>query len=155
MLTFGLCNDAIGYIVPDQDYNAKESHELISVGPKAASAVMSVLSASELATAVATGDTALITRAQGVGPKLAQRVVLELKDKASKMLPSGIISAPSDIFEGRSEARVGSDNISEAISALVALGYSRSEALEALSGADAGQSADDLIRFALRKLARM
>ena len=37
ILTFGLCNDAIGYIVPDQDYNAKESHELISVGPKAAS----------------------------------------------------------------------------------------------------------------------
>ena len=39
VLTFGLCNDAIGYIVPDNDYNAKESHEMISVGPKAASSI--------------------------------------------------------------------------------------------------------------------
>ena len=147
--------DLFGFYSRDELEVFKMLISVSGVGPKAALAILSEFDPDRLILFIASGDAKMITKAQGVGPKLAQRIVLELKDKASKMLPSGIISAPSDIFEGRSEARVGSDNISEAISALVTLGYSRSEALEALSGADAGQSADDLIRFALRKLARM
>jgi len=125
------------------------------VGPKAALAILSEFTADKLVLYIASGDAKMLTKAQGVGPKLAQRVVLELKDKASKLLPAGVISAPSDIFAGSSELQVGSDNISEAISALVSLGYSRSEALTALGSVDPTKAADDMIREALRKLARM
>ena len=71
------------------------------------------------------------------------------------MLPSGVIAAPDDIFSSSSERSVGSDSFSEAIGELVSLGYNRSEAVSALSGVDSRLSSDDMIREALRKLARM
>lgn len=125
------------------------------VGPKAALAVLNEYTPDKLVLFIASGDAKMITKAQGVGPKLAQRIVLELKDKASKQLPSGVISAPDDIFFGKSESSVGTDNISEAIGALVSLGYNRSEAVSVLSGIDSSLGCDDMIREALRKLARM
>ena len=125
------------------------------VGPKVALAILSELSSETIALSVSSGDYKTLTRASGVGPKLAQRIVLELKDKASKMLPSGVIAAPDDIFSSSSERSVGSDSFSEAIGALVSLGYNRSEAVSALSGVDSRLSSDDMIREALRKLARM
>lgn len=125
------------------------------VGPKVGLAILNEYPPDRLILFIASGDAKMITKAQGVGPKLAQRIVLELKDKASKMLPTGVIAAPDDIFSSSSERTVGSDSFSEAIGALVSLGYSRSEAVQALSGVDAKLSSDDMIREALRKLARM
>lgn len=125
------------------------------VGPKAALAILSEFDADRLMLFIASGDAKMITKAQGVGPKLAQRIVLELKDKASKLLPSGIIAAPDDFFESRSEKNIGKDNISEALTALVTLGYTRSEAAEALSGVDAKMSVDDMIKAGLRRLAKI
>ncbi len=115
------------------------------VGPKAASAIMSQLSASELATAVATGDTALITRAQGVGPKVAQRVVLELKDKLK-----GIATAP--IKQTVSKQGDASKTI-EAIDALMTLGYTQHEAKRAVAGMDiSSMSVEEIIKVALKEM---
>ena len=147
--------DLFGFASHDELEVFKMLISVSGVGPKAALAILSEFTADKLILYIASGDAKMLTKAQGVGPKLAQRVVLELKDKAGKMLPSGIISAPSDIFSSNSDVQVGTDNISQAISALVALGYSRSEALTALGGIDPTKSADDMIRDALRKLARM
>ncbi len=115
------------------------------VGPKAASAVMSQLSASELGAAVATGDTALITRAQGVGPKVAQRIVLELKDKLSVFATGPIKQTPSK--QGDASKTI------EAIDALMTLGYTQHEAKRAVSGMDiATMSVEDIIKVALKEM---
>lgn len=147
--------DLFGFASRDELGVFKMLISVSGVGPKAALAILSEFAPDRLMLFIASGDAKMITKAQGVGPKLAQRIVLELKDKASKMLPSGVISAPDDIFDSRTERTVGADNLSEAISALVTLGYNRSEALSALSSIDASLSSDDMIRFALRKLAKM
>lgn len=117
------------------------------VGPKAALAILSQLSPDKLALCVASGDVKSITQAQGVGPKLAQRVVLELKDKLSKSIASGTADA-SGIFAAPSAA----GNCSEAIEALVMLGYSRSEAAGAIGKLDKNLPAEELIRLALKSL---
>ncbi|MEE1280301.1 MAG: Holliday junction branch migration protein RuvA [Oscillospiraceae bacterium] len=147
--------DLFGFASRDELDCFKMLISVSGVGPKAALAILSEFAPDRLMLFIASGDAKMITKAQGVGPKLAQRIVLELKDKASKSLPSGVISAPDDIFDSRTERTVGADNLSEAISALVTLGYNRSEALSALSSIDASLSSDDMIRFALRKLAKM
>lgn len=147
--------DLFGFASRDELEMFKLLISVSGVGPKAALAILNEYAPDRLILFIASGDAKMITKAQGVGPKLAQRIVLELKDKASKMLPSGVIAAPDDIFSSSSERSVGSDSFSEAIGALVSLGYSRSEAVQALSGVDAKLSSDDMIREALRKLARM
>ncbi len=147
--------DLFGFASRDELEMFKLLISVSGVGPKAALAVLNEYAPDRLILFIASGDAKMITKAQGVGPKLAQRIVLELKDKAAKMLPSGVIAAPDDIFSSSSERTVGSDSFSEAIGALVSLGYSRSEAVQALSGVDPALSSDDMIREALRKLARM
>ena len=147
--------DLFGFASKDELDCFKMLISVSGVGPKAALAILSEFAPDRLLLFIASGDAKMITKAQGVGPKLAQRIVLELKDKAAKGLPSGIIAADSDVFDSRSERAVGSDNLSQAVSALVTLGYNRSEAVTALSGVDAALSVDDMIRFALRKLAKM
>lgn len=117
------------------------------VGPKAALAILSQLSPDKLALCVASGDVKSITQAQGVGPKLAQRVVLELKDKLSKSIASG-----STDTSGMFAAPAATGNCSEAIEALVMLGYSRSEAAGAIGKLDKSLPAEELIRLALKSL---
>lgn len=120
------------------------------VGPKAALAILSELTPDKLALCLATGDSKSITRAQGVGPKLAQRVVLELKDKLAKGL-----ELPADSPEIQAAGLAAADgNASEAVSALVMLGYSQSEAAVAVSKLDNTLPVEDLIRQALKQLAR-
>ncbi|MBQ7798955.1 MAG: Holliday junction branch migration protein RuvA [Oscillospiraceae bacterium] len=147
--------DLFGFASHDELEMFKLLISVSGVGPKVGLAILNEYPPDRLILFIASGDAKMITKAQGVGPKLAQRIVLELKDKASKMLPTGVIAAPDDIFSSSSERTVGSDSFSEAIGALVSLGYSRSEAVQALSGVDAKLSSDDMIREALRKLARM
>lgn len=147
--------DLFGFATHDELEMFKMLISVSGVGPKVGLAILNEYPPDRLILFIASGDAKMITKAQGVGPKLAQRIVLELKDKASKMLPSGVIAAPDDIFVSSSERSVGSDSFSEAIGALVSLGYNRSEAVSALSGVDSRLSSDDMIREALRKLARM
>jgi Holliday junction DNA helicase RuvA len=119
------------------------------VGGKVALAILSALSPDELARAIAAGDRTTLSRAQGVGPKLAARLATELKDKVG-----GIATA--EIAVGAPAALLGASG--EAISALVNLGYRRFEAEDAIrqARADAGEDAPTavLVRAGLRVLGR-
>ena len=118
------------------------------VGPKAALAILSELSPDRLALAIAGGDYKAITRAQGVGPKLAQRVVLELKDKIGA--PSGDAAAMAQAA-GVASAAGGA---AEAVNALTVLGFSASEASAAVGRLDSALPVNELVRQALKSLAR-
>jgi Holliday junction DNA helicase RuvA len=124
------------------------------VGAKVALAVLSTLTTSELANAIALQDKTVISRAPGVGPKVAMRMVLELKNKAPAFAGEAInIGFKQEIGEG-----VASAPVSDAVSALTNLGYSRDQAANAVAAAirTAGEGADSakLIRLGLRELAR-
>ena len=119
------------------------------VGPKAALAVLSAFTPEQLGYFVAAGDIKSITRAQGVGKKLAERIALELKDKLQAYGGNAGVRSSGAVFEGFAMP----DN--EALAALLALGYQQSEALIALKGQDAGLSTQDKIRMALKNLTRL
>ena len=120
------------------------------VGTKAALAILSAVSPDQLTLAVMTQDDKTITMAQGVGKKLAQRIILELKDKlgASQLeLNTAQMAASGTPVRGSKTA--------EATAALVGLGYSQTEAAAALKGLDVENlSIEDIIRQALRAAAR-
>lgn len=120
------------------------------VGPKAAIAILSALTTEMLALSITAGDIKSITRAQGVGPKIAQRIVIELKDKVSKMVPSKV---KSENLVQPSFVVTGSD-ADEAISALMALGYTNAEASRSVASLDSSLGVEELIKQALRNLAR-
>lgn len=124
-----------------------------SVGGKVALAILSTLSIDELNQAIATGDKAAVARASGVGPKLAQRIVIELKDKAIAIPGAAIIPLSRN---GRPGATV-SGPVAEAVSALVNLGYSPAEAQSAVAAAQAasgeGVAVSALIKAGLAALA--
>lgn len=120
------------------------------VGPKAAIAILSALTTEMLALSITAGDVKSITRAQGVGPKIAQRIVIELKDKVSKMVPSEV---KSENLVQPSFVVTGSD-ADEAISALMALGYTNAEASRSVASLDSSLGVEELIKQALRNLAR-
>jgi len=125
------------------------------VGSKVALAVLTTLTASELANAIALQDKATVARAPGIGPKVALRIVTELKAKAPAFAgdATGAIGLKQELGEG-----VASAPISDAVSALTNLGYSRDQAANAVASAvkTAGQDADSakLIRLGLKELAR-
>jgi Holliday junction DNA helicase RuvA len=125
------------------------------VGAKVALGVLSALDAGALATAIGTGDKAAISRAPGVGPKLAARLVAELKDKAPAFGPVD----PNVIrLSGALEDRKAPQPVSDAVSALVNLGYGQPQASAAVAAAlrQAGEAAEarTLIRLGLRELAK-
>lgn len=117
------------------------------VGPKAAIAILSELSPDRVAVAVAGGDYRSLTRAQGVGPKLAQRIVLELKDKVG--MPPSAEGMPMP--EGVASA---AGNAAEAVNALTVLGFSAGEASAAVGKLDSTLPVNELVRQALKSLAR-
>lgn len=141
--------DLFGFYTQQELACFKQLISVSGVGPKAALAVLSQLSPDKLTLCVASGDVKSITQAQGVGPKIAQRIVLELKDKLSKSLSSEDFSA-AEAFAVSSAP--SNSNLSEAVEALVMLGYSRSEAASAISKLDNKLPAEELIRLALKAL---
>ncbi len=124
------------------------------VGAKVALAILSTLSPGDLASAIALQDKAQVARAPGVGPKVAQRIVSELKDKAPALSAGdpALAQLQSDIGEG-----AAAPPVADAVSALVNLGYSRQQASGAVAAAmkAAGEGAEtsDLIRHGLKELA--
>lgn len=118
------------------------------VGAKSAVSVLSHLSPDKFALAVATGDTKSISRAQGIGAKTAARIVLELKDKIAKEL----VPASEESGAVSETVAAGGSSYSEALNALVVLGYSRAEAIHALKGIGADADLEVMIREALKKL---
>lgn len=123
------------------------------VGGKVALAILSALEPSDLHRAVAMQDKAMVARANGVGPKLAERIVRELKDKVGAVPGGGAIAA------GARAAPAGS-HAADALSALANLGFKPAEASAAVAAAEAelgdgdGASLDALVRLALRKAAK-
>lgn len=119
------------------------------VGSRVALAILSALEPADLMRAIASGDKAMVARANGVGPKLAQRIVMELKDKVG-----GIVLAPGSGGGMAASAGAGAD----AVSALLNLGFRPAEANAAVAAAEeelgAGASLDALVRLALRKAAK-
>jgi len=118
------------------------------VGPKAAMSILSLLTPDKLSLAICTEDTKTISTASGIGAKTAARVVLELKDKIAKqtfaITDSGTAQAPISLGK--------SSNLSEALDALVVLGYSKAEAQRALGGIDPSLDVTKIIPIALSKL---
>lgn len=123
------------------------------VGARVALAILSILSPVELASAIALQDKVMIGRANGVGKKLAERIVLELKDKAPAYTAAdiGLSQVAAELAAPKTSA------VTDAVSALVNLGYGQSQAAMAVSAAlkKAGddQSTEKLIRVALKELA--
>ena len=138
--------DLYGFATEEEHGTFLHLLSVSGVGPKAALAVLSVATPKELALAVITKDAKLLTKAAGVGAKMAQRIILELADKLKN----------SDILpDEEGETRPVSTNAqSEAVSALMVLGYSQSEAKSAVSGIDESLSTEDIVRRALVKLMR-
>ncbi|MBZ4670199.1 MAG: ruvA [Oscillospiraceae bacterium] len=118
------------------------------VGPKAALSILSDTSPERFALAVASGDSKAFTKTKGIGSKLAQRIVLELKDKIAKeQLSDGLSDLPGDFS-------TVSGNASEAVSALVVLGYSQSEAASVVSRLDPSLPVPELIKLALKAIGK-
>lgn len=125
--------------------------QLISVsgvGPKAGLAILSVAAPSKIAAAIVAGDAKTITRAQGVGPKAAQRIILELKDK----IDTAALGIDADEGALTEIETVIEDSRAEAMSALVVLGYSAQDAKNVLLKLDASLSTEELIKQALARL---
>jgi Holliday junction DNA helicase RuvA len=124
------------------------------VGAKVALAILGVLSAAELSSAIASQDKAMVARAQGVGPKLAARIVLELKDKAPA---GGVAELGGDIASADQGSKLPKA-ASDAVLALVGLGYARPQAAAAVAkgfaALGAGAETAALIRLGLKELAQ-
>ncbi len=118
------------------------------VGPKAALSILSDLSPQGFALSVATGDSKVLTRSPGIGAKIAQRIILELKDKIDKQS-----SFTTEEFVKATGTTPKGNNAAEAISALVVLGFSSAQAAKALEGIAPDTATPEMIKTALKRLA--
>lgn len=116
------------------------------VGPKAAMSILSSGGPQNFTLAVMTGDEKMLTAAQGIGKKIAQRIILELKDKI------GGGSTELDFSMGAAPVAAPGGSSAMANAALQELGYSPTEIAQALKGVDAGASTEEMIRYALRQM---
>ena len=141
--------DLYGFASLDELNAFKLLISVSGIGPKAAAAILSELAPDKLALCIASGDAKAITKAQGVGKKTAERVVLELKDKMGAIAvgdASDAVSAVASVSE--------SSNSAEAVEALVALGYSQSDAAVVVGSMDKSLTVDEMIRNGLKQLAK-
>ena len=119
------------------------------IGPKAAQSILAANSPENLAVAIMNSDDKAISAAQGVGKKIAQRVILELKDKVSKEAGTVANEMPAVMSPADGGAR------SDAIAALMVLGYSAAEINSAIRGLDiSGMSAEQIIKLTLKKMVK-
>ena len=138
-----------GFATEEQRDCFKMLTAVTGVGPKAGLAILSIMTPEKIALAASSGDHKAFTKAAGVGPKLAQRIVLELKDKVAKGFVDGINL--EDV--GAATAAPAAQGAGQAIAALVSLGYSQSEAALAVSKIDASLPVEEIIKLALRGMA--
>ena len=140
--------DIYGFISREEQRCYELLTSVNGVGPKAAMAILSSGGPQNFTLAVMTGDEKMLTAAQGVGKKIAQRIILELKDKV------GGSSMELDFSTGPAAAAPvqKSNNAALAHAALQELGYSPAEVATALKGAPADATTEELVRFALRNM---
>ena len=139
-----------GFATEEQQACFEMLTDVSGVGPKVGLAILSVMEPQRVALAISAGDHKAFKAANGVGPKLAQRIVLELKDKVAKGFVDGI--SLEDVA-GAASGEPATQSASQAIAALVSLGYSQSEAALAISKIDATLPVEEIIKLALRGMA--
>ncbi len=130
-------------------FSTEEEKELFTkllgvsgVGPKAGLSILSAFTPSQLISAVQSGDAKTITRANGIGLKSAQKIIIELKGKL-------------DLTDSSADTKNKPSVFTEAVNALTLLGYTRGEASEAVKSADVSLSLEEVIAFALKRLNRI
>ena len=140
-------HDLYGFISKEEQRCYELLTSVNGVGPKAAMAILSSGGPQNFTLAVMTGNDKMLTAAQGVGKKIAQRIILELKDKI------GGASAELDFSAGPAAAPVQTDNAAAlAHAALQELGYSAAEINAALKGVDPKATTEEMVRYALRAM---
>jgi Holliday junction DNA helicase RuvA len=121
------------------------------VGAKAALSLLSAMPLPDLKKAIVFGDTAMLTRANGIGKKSAERIILELKDKLELYADAGVAAGAR--LSREAETAVADDPRAEAAEALIGLGYSRAEAFSAVAGVpDEGLGVAEYIKQALKRV---
>ena len=140
--------DLYGFISREEQRCFELLTSVNGVGPKAAMAILSAGGPQNFTLAIMTGDEKMLTAAQGIGKKIAQRIILELKDKI------GGSNVELDFSTGPavSAPQQSGGNVAMARAALQELGYSPAEIQTALKGADASASTEELVRHALRAM---
>ena len=140
-------HDLYGFISKEEQRCYELLTSVNGVGPKAAMAILSSGGPQNFTLAVMTGNDKMLTAAQGVGKKIAQRIILELKDKI------GGASAELDFSAGPAAAPVQTGNAAAlAHAALQELGYSAAEINAALKGVDPEATTEEMVRYALRQM---
>ena len=144
--------ELFGFATKEEKLMFQSLTAISGVGPKLALAILGSMPLRDLNLAILMGDITALSRAPGIGKKTAQRIALELKDKISQAdvdasgMPAGASPVPL----------AATDNVTEALEALIALGYSATEARNALAQVqDSASTVDQLIRQALRAMAGM
>ena len=142
--------DLFGFATQNELATFKTLISVSGVGPKAGLSILSELTAEQVAMAIATDDIKTITRAQGIGKKIAQRIILELKDKIAKETQE--IGLPS--AAGGTAAGIGG-KAAEAAAALAVLGYTQQDISTALKGVDVeGLPLEEIVRQSLKKMVK-
>ena len=140
--------DLFGFLGIDEIECFKMLISVSGVGPKMGIALLSEFAPDKIMLCIATGDAKSLTSASGVGNKLAQRIVLELKDKVSS------VSISNDNSVANIVTATDNSNLKEAVAALVTLGFAQSEATMAVGRLDQSLSTEDMIKGALKELSR-
>ena len=144
--------ELFGFLSEDERSAFNRLISVSGVGPKVAMSILSVMTPDNLAVAICTEDVKSIAKAPGIGTKTAARIVLELKDKISKDMA---IPSAASLTKGSVGATVkGGKNLSEATEALMVLGYDKNTILNVLKDIDTNIDVGEIIRAALKKLAR-
>lgn len=122
------------------------------IGPKASLQILSSMSQDEIKMAIVAGDSKTLSKVPGIGPKTAQRIIIDLKDKIDL-----INTVESRLSSDITYLGALSDEKSEALEALVALGYSKKDALNAVSSVDApqGTKVEEILKLALKSISRL
>ena len=141
-------HDLYGFISKEEQHCYELLTSVNGVGPKAAMAILSSGGPQNFTLAVMTGDEKMLTAAQGVGKKIAQRIILELKDK----IGGGGMELDFSTGPAAATAPQKGNNAALAHAALQELGYSPAEINAALKGVDASASTEDMVRHALRAM---
>ena len=144
--------DLIGFATKEELSAFKMLISVSGVGPKAAMSILSLLSVEKFALAVSSQDAKAIAKAQGIGPKTAARIVLELKEKVAKEFATVQSGGEAQDFFAEETGATGG-NFAEAEKALMVLGYTKAEAQTALKGVPPTATLEEMVSAALRKMA--
>lgn len=145
--------DLYGFASKEEQEMFEKLTSVSGVGPRTALGVLSALSVRDLALAIVTGDVKTIKSAPGIGPKTAQRIMLELKDKVSD---EELVGEYAVAGTAANNVPAAGGAVQDALAALMALGYTQGEAAGALNRVqDQADTAEELIRLALRAMSQM